>query len=254
MKALVTGASSGIGKAISYQLAKKKIDLILVARREENLKQISKEINEKYHINVIYKVMDISNLENLEVLVNEFSDVDILINNAGFGDSGLFLNTELQKELNMIDLNIKSLHYLTKKYVKLFSKRNNGYILNVASLAAFQSGPKMATYYATKAYVLHLSEAVNYELKKTKKKVSITTLCPGPVATEFNKVANVNFHIKELDADKVAKKAVNAMLKRKSVIIPSFIEKIGVFFERFISRKMQIRIIYKIQDKKQRLK
>lgn len=251
MKALITGASSGIGKSFAYELAKKNIDLILVARREENLQQITQEIQDKFHVKVNYVSLDITNLENVEKLIQENQDIDILINNAGFGDSGNFLDTDLDKELKMIDLNIKSLHFLTKKYLQIFSQKNYGYILNVSSLAAFQSGPKMATYYATKAYVLHLSEAINYELKKAKKQISITTLCPGPVNTEFNKVANVKFHLKELDPNKVAKKAIIAMFKRKNIIIPSFIEKIGIFFQRFIPRRISLSVVNKIQEKKQ---
>lgn len=115
MKALITGASSGIGKSFAYELAKKNIDLILVARRKENLQQITQEIQDKFHVKVNYVSLDITNLENVEKLIQENQDIDILINNAGFGDSGNFLDTDLDKELKMIDLNIKSLHFLTKK-------------------------------------------------------------------------------------------------------------------------------------------
>lgn len=252
MKALITGASSGIGKEFAYQLASQNYDLILVARREENLKQIQKEIIEKYHVQVEYHAYDLKQLENCQKIAENLENVEVFINNAGFGDSGEFIVTDLEKEMEMIDLNIKAMHYLLKKIVQFFAKQNHGYILNVASLAAFQPGPKMATYYATKAYVLHLSEAISFELRKSN--VTVTALCPGPVATQFNQVANVKFHVKELSPEKVVRVALKGMWKKKTIVIPSFKERLGVFLERFISRKMQKRIIGKVQDKKQGIK
>ena len=157
MKALITGASSGIGYEIAKYLASKDIDLILVARRKSRLDKMKKEFK-----NVDVKVipLDISIYDNLELLYNSVKDdeIDILINNAGFGLFGDFDETNLETEFNMIDLNIKSLHYLTKKFLIDFKKRDSGYILNVASSAGFMAGPRLSTYYATKNYVLRLKK------------------------------------------------------------------------------------------------
>ncbi len=249
MKALVTGASSGIGKDIARYLASKNVDLVLVARRENALLELKQELDSK--VNVTVYPCDLKDLEKTKSLASTFNDVDILINNAGFGDAGEFINTSLEKELDMVDVNIKAMHVLFKTFLEQFVKNNKtAYVLNVASLAAFQAGPKMATYYASKAYVLHLSEAVAYELKKRKLPIHVTCLCPGPVATEFNKVANVKFHLKEISSKKVAKLAIDKMFKKKLIVIPGFKGKAAIFFERFVSRKMTNRIICKAQDKK----
>ena len=190
-----------------------------------------------------------SNIKSLYVLTKN-EDIDILVNNAGFGDFGYFTETDINKELEMIDLNIKSVHMLTKMFLKEMVKKDSGYILNVASSASFQPGPLMATYYSTKAYVLRLTEAIAYELKKQKSKVHISCLCPGPVDTNFNTVAGVNFAVKPLSAEKVARYAVDQMLKNKLVIIPGFKMKCARFFGRFISDKKLMAITYKIQEKK----
>lgn len=248
MKALITGASSGIGKAIAIELAQKNIDLVLVARRQEALEQLKKSL-QSYPIHIDVFPCDLKDEKNCKQLVQQFSDVQILINNAGFGDAGDFLNTSLEKELEMIDVNVKAMHILLKTFTQHW-KTQEAYVLNVASLAAFQAGPKMATYYATKAYVLHLSEALAFELKKEKLPIHISTLCPGPVATEFNQVANVKFHVKELSPQKVAKLAIKKMFKNKTIIIPGLKGKLGIFFSRFISRKMAQRVVYRVQEKK----
>lgn len=250
MRALITGASSGIGKAIAYELANKNIDLILIARRESLLKEIKLDIEAKYQIKVDYLCTDISKLDNVNTIYQYFPDIDILVNNAGYGTAGEFVNIDLDNELTMIDLNIKSLHILTKLYGTSFALKNKGYIMNVASIASFQPGPRMATYYATKAYVLSLSSAVNYELKKANKKVKISVLCPGPVNTEFNDVANVKLAYNGISAEKAAKIAVKGLFKGKPIIFTTFKEKAMVFLERFISRKLLLKIIYKIQAKK----
>ena len=172
----------------------------------------------------------------------------VLILASGRPTSGL---RELEKELEMIDVNIKAMHILLKTFTQHWkTQKQEAYVLNVASLAAFQAGPKMATYYATKAYVLHLSEAVAFELKKEELPIHISTLCPGPVATEFNQVANVKFHVKELSPQKVAKLGVKGMFKNKAIIIPGLKGKLGIFFSRFISRKMAQRVVYRVQEKK----
>ncbi len=252
MKALVTGASSGIGLEIAKYLDELGCHLILVARSKNKLEEMATTFRHKPKI-IVMDLLSEANAKSLYVLTKN-EDINILVNNAGFGDFGNFIETELSKEIEMIDLNIKALHILTKMFLKDMTKKNKGYILNVASSAAFQPGPLMATYYSTKAYVLHLTEAIWYELKKQKSNVHISCLCPGPVETNFNKVAGVKFSLKALSAEKVAHIAVDQMLKRKLVIVPGFKMKCAKFFGRFLSDKKRMAITYKIQKKKGELK
>lgn len=250
MKALVTGASSGIGLEIARYLDQLGYQLILVSRNKDKLEDFASTLSQKPKI-IIMDLLVESNVKSLYVLTKN-EDIDILVNNAGFGDFGIFTETELSKELDMIDLNIKSVHMLTKMFLKEMTKKNSGYILNVASSAAFQPGPLMATYYSTKAYVLHLTEAIWYELKKQKSKVHISCLCPGPVDTNFNNVARVNFSVKPLSSEKVARYAIDKMFKNKLVIIPGFKMKCAKFFGHFVSDKKLMFFTYRIQKRKQR--
>lgn len=248
MKALITGASSGIGKDIAKILDRMGHKVYLVARREELLIDLAKELsNEPESI-----VCDLSKKENAIKLYDDLKDegVDILINNAGFGLFGEFLETDLSKELEMIDVNIVALHILTKKFLADFKKRNSGYILNVASSASFLPGPLMATYYATKAYVQRLTLAIYEELRKKKSNVKVSVLCPGPVDTEFNSVAGVKFNLSSLKSVEVAEYAVRRMFKKKPLIIPGKLIKLGVFFQRFLPMKLLIKISYRIQKSK----
>lgn len=248
MKALITGASSGIGLDMARYLATMKCELILVARDKEKLEKIQESLPTK----VTIIVADLSNEQKVKELyvLTKNEKIDILINNAGFGMFGNFTETDLNKELEMIDTNIKAVHLLTKSFLKDMEKNNYGYILNVASSAAFQPGPLMATYYATKSYVYQLSEAIYYEQKKKQSNVHISVLCPGPVATNFNNVAGVKFGVKPLKSTYVAKYAIDQMFKNKMLIIPGFTMKCAKFFGRFISDKMLLRIAYRIQKKK----
>ena len=249
MKALITGASSGIGLDIAKYLATKKYELILVARNRDKLELIQEKLPTK----VTIIVADLSNEQKVKELyvLTKKENVDILINNAGFGDFGPFTDTELSKDLEQINTNIKAVHILTKSFVKDMEKRDTDcYILNVASSAAFQPGPLMSTYYATKSYVYQLSEALYYEEKKKKNKVHVSVLCPGPVRTNFNNVAGVHFSVKPLKSTYVAKYAIDKMFKNKMLIIPGVRMKLAKFFSRFISDKFMLRIIYRIQKKK----
>ena len=249
MKALITGASSGIGYEMAKYLASKNIDLILVARRKSRLDKMKKEFK-----NVDVKVipLDISIYDNLELLYNSVKDdnIDILINNAGFGLFGDFYETDLETEFNMIDLNVKSVHYLTKKFLIDFKERDSGYILNVASSAGFTAGPKLSTYYATKNYVLRLTEAIYEELRKADSNVHVSALCPGPVDTEFNSVAHGEFASKGVSAEYVAKYAIDNMFKNKLLIIPTFKIRAAIFFQRFLPIKLVMKFIYRFQSKK----
>ena len=228
MKALITGASSGIGRDMARILSSNGYDLILVARRKDKLEALKKELQTE--VSII--CMDISSTFNCMKLYNKVKkeNIDILINNAGFGLFGEFNSTNLDKELDMIDVNIKSLHTLTKLFLNDFVKKDSGYILNVASSAAFLPGPLMATYYATKAYVLRLTSSINEELRRNKSNVYIGVLCPGPVNTEFNSVAGVKFSIKSLESYDVAEYAIKKMLKKKRIIIPGISIKLGTYF------------------------
>ena len=225
-----------------------KCELILVARDKEKLEKIQESLPTK----VTIIVADLSNEQKVKELyvLTKNEKIDILINNAGFGVFGNFTETDLNKELEMIDTNIKAVHLLTKSFLKDMEKNNYGYILNVASSAAFQPGPLMATYYATKSYVYQLSEAIYYEQKKKQSNVHISVLCPGPVATNFNNVAGVKFGVKPLKSTYVAKYAIDQMFKNKMLIIPGFTMKCAKFFGRFVSDKMLLRIAFRIQKKK----
>lgn len=249
MVALITGASSGIGADIARILSDKGYDLILVARNKRKMEVLAKEL--KTNAEII--PMDISSTYNCTELYNlvKKKNIDVLVNNAGFGLFGEFCCTKLDKELDMIELNVKTVHTLTKLFLKDFVKKDKGYILNVASSAAFMPGPLMATYYATKAYVLHLTESINEELRRKKSNVFICALCPGPVSTNFNKVAGVSFNLESLESYDVAKYAVKQMFKKKVVIIPGFKIKMGVFALKLLPRSLVRKIAYKIQKNKE---
>lgn len=222
MIALITGASSGIGEQLAKNLALRGFNLILVARRTDRLKEIKESITSICDVKVKLISADLSKTENCKKLYEQVRNVkiDILINNAGFGLFGKFADTDLDRELEMIDVNIKALHTLTKLFLQDFAKRNYGYILNVSSIAGFMAGPLMATYYASKNYVLQLTRAISQELKHDKVNVYVGALCPGPVDTEFNKVAGAEFAIGGATASEVAEYAVEEMFKGKTVIIP----------------------------------
>ena len=248
-KALITGASSGIGREFAIKLSELGYELILVARRREKLEETAKLCKTK---SIIIEA-DLSKEEEVYKLyenVKTFNDINMLINNAGFGLYGEFSNADLDKELNMIDLNIKSVHILTKLFLNDFRKRNKGSIINVASSAAFLPGPLMGTYYATKAYVQRLTLAIAEELRREKSNVYIGAFCPGPVDTEFNDVANVKFNLKGISSKFAAEYALKQVLRKKVLIIPGKMIKLGVFFQRFVPLKLLLCISYNIQKKK----
>ncbi len=250
MKALITGASSGMGADMARVLVSEGYEVILVARRKGRLEKLAKELGDKARI----IVKDVSSTFNCMELYNEVKkeDIDILINNAGFGVFGEFYKTSLDKELDMIDLNVKSLHTLTKLFLKDFVKKDRGYILNVASSAGFMAGPLMASYYASKNYVVSLTCGIYEELKKNGSNVSISAFCPGPVDTEFNRVARVHFSIKGMNSMDVSRYAVKKMFDEKLIIVPGIKMKAGLFFTRFISRKLLLKISYNIQNGKRK--
>ena len=236
MKALITGASSGIGRDLARVLASKNYDLFLVARRKDRLEELQKEL--KTSVKIIN--LDLSIMENVYKLyeLTKDEDIDILINNAGFGLFGLFNETDLDTELKMIDLNIKTYHILTKLFLQDMIKKDKGYILNVCSSAGFMAGPKLSTM------------AINEELRKEKSHVQISALCPGPVATEFNKVAHGTFAIREANSYDVAKYAIKKLMAHKMIIVPTFLMKVTLFLNRFAPYRLSLNISYYIQNRK----
>lgn len=244
MKALITGASSGIGKEMAIYLSNKGIDLILVAREEDKLKEVQKQI--KTNSEII--CMDLSLTENCIELYKQVNDVDILINNAGFGAFGEFAETDLKKELSMINTNVCAVHILTKLFLQDMCKKNSGYILNVASIAGFLPGPHMATYHATKSYVLKLTQSIYEELRKRKSNVKISALCPGPIKTAFLDKANVKFKTKLMTAEYVAKYAIDNMFKSKYMILPGGNNKAIRFLSKIVPDKIIGKIVYRMEE------
>jgi len=246
MKALVTGASNGIGKEMAIYLSELGYDLVVVARSGDKLLELKNGLNTKI---TIFEY-DLSMIDNCYKLYDQLKDekIDIVINNAGFGVFGNYESDTLDKEMNMIDLNVKCLHILTKLFV---NNKYTKWILNVSSSAGLMvGGPLMSGYFATKSYVCSYSFALYEELRRNKSDKKISVLCPGPVDTGFNKRANVKFNLKSLDARYVARYAIDKMFKDKLIIIPGFTVKMGIFFSRFIPNKMLLKISYNIQKKK----
>ncbi len=249
MQALITGASSGMGREMALYLGSLGWDLILVARRGDRLKNLKDELPKNIQVQTV--AMDISVTENAKSLYNRFSgSVDMLINNAGFGLYGEFTSLDLDRELSLINTNITAVHILTKLFLRDFVKRDSGIILNVASSAGFLAGPLMASYYASKNYVVRLTQAIYEELRRKKSNVKISAFCPGPVKTEFNDVAGVNFAIKGIDQKYASKYAIDKALKGKLIIMPTFTMRSANFFMRFLPQKLLTRISYHIQRKK----
>lgn len=248
MYAVITGASSGIGKEMALLLAKKGYSLILAARRQERLENLKTYIQNHYPAEVKIAVLDLSDRQACLDFCEKYRNypVEILINNAGFGKIGYITETPLENQLSMIDTNITALHILSHFFAKRMKK---GYILNVASIAAFQPGAFLATYGATKSYVAKFSMALGYELKKQNKHISVTTLCPGPVATEFDAVAGTDFSLAAITAKECAIAGLNGMFKKKRLVLPST-AKFAYYAVKFLPLDIIIPITYQIQKNK----
>lgn len=247
--ALITGASSGIGRDIARELSRQGWKLLLVARRRDRLEQLAKELGTPCRI----YVCDVSREENCRWLYERTKEQDVrfVVNAAGFGLFGEFLHTDLDREMEMIDVNIKAVHILTKLFLQDFVQKDTGCILNVASSAGFMAGPLLSTYYATKNYVVRLSEAIAEELRAMGSAVTISCLCPGPVDTEFNQHAGVaGFSVKALSSEVVAKQAVRQALAGKLFILPGLSVKMGTMASRLIPEKPLLRIVHRIQKGK----
>ncbi len=249
MKAVVTGASSGIGRDIARALVCRGWDVILVARRTDRLMELKKELGK--HAKCIR--CDVSHIEEcmkLHEVLQSDDEIQMLVNCAGFGLFGKFVDTSLDTELKMIDTNITAVHVLTKLFLQDFVSRNRGYILNVASVAGFFSGPLMATYYATKNYVVSLTGAIHEELKRQSSSVHICALCPGPVDTEFNDVAHVKFSTQPLDSKTVAEQGLDGVMAGKLYVIPSAKIKALKLCKRFLPDNVTTHFCYSFQKKK----
>lgn len=246
MRALITGASSGIGRDMARELEKMGYELVLVARDKEKLEKVSTELNGKHEI----ICMDLSSTENCKNLHKIAKNIDILINNAGFGTFGEFTETDLDKEIDLINTNVTAMHILSKLYLKDMVKENRGHILNVASIAGFMPGPLMCAYYASKAYVVRLSEGIRAELKRKKSNVKISVLCPGPVDTNFNNVAGVNFKLPSFSSEYVAKYAIENMLKNKFLIVPGIKIKLARILAKISPNNITSKVVYMMQERK----
>ncbi len=248
MKALVTGASSGIGRDIARVLSSMGYDIIAVARDGVKLNELKEELKTKVEIIAV----DLEDSENCKELYKTVKNknIDILVNNAGFGEFGEFTTTNLDKEISMINTNITAVHILTKLFLQDFVKKDKGYILNVASISGFMPGPLMATYYSTKSYIVRLTESIYTELKKKKSHVSISVLCPGPVATNFNNVAGVKFNLKSMSSEYVARYALKKMFKHKLIILPGIKIKLAKGLAKISPDKLTARVCYHMQEKK----
>jgi uncharacterized protein len=251
--ALITGASSGIGRELAVCFARDGINLVLVARNESKLQELADQLQTQYKIQAKVMPKNLEDMGSVQALYLELKTagfhIDYLVNNAGFGVYGNFLETDLDQELRMIDLNVKSLTYLTKLFVPEMVKQGKGGVLNVASTAAFQPGPLMAVYYATKAYVLSFTEALENELRGTG--VNVTALCPGPTLTGFGDRANLGnsrlFQLGVMDAKTVAEIGYAGFRNGKRIVIPGLKNRLLANSVRFAPRKLVTNIVRYIQ-------
>jgi hypothetical protein len=248
--ALVTGASSGIGREIAKLLSRKGFRVILAARNRSRLEETAEQLEGSSRI----IVCDLSSREECLRLYKEVSSerVSVLVNGAGFGKIGSFTDIPTDSELEMIDTNVTAVHILTKLFLKDFVKHDRGYILNIASSAGLMpGGPLMATYYATKAYVVSLTSAIYEELKATGSRVSISALCPGPVDTGFNEVAGGHFSVKAISAEYCAEAALDGLFSKELIIVPESRIKLGIVAAKFAPRRLALAVTKFIQKSKQ---
>lgn len=253
MIALVTGATSGIGKEICYQLSTLGYDIIAVARNKEKLEEIKKYINTKY-----YPIsLDLTKKDEVLSLYHLIQEkkliVDLLVNNAGIGNYGTFDEGVVDEDIALLELNVIAVTILTKLFLKEMKARNAGTILQIASSAAFMPcGPFMSTYYASKKYVLSFSLAIHKELKKDKSAVKIAIFCPGPVNTSFNEKLGISHHMHAMSSKEAAYVAINKTLKGKYLIIPGIANKFLYRIQPFVPNILLNEVNYNIQKKKRK--
>ena len=252
--ALITGASSGLGYEFSKIFAREGYNLVLVARNEKKLLELKNELEEEYKIEVEVIPKDLKNHDSAKELYEATTEknieVEVLVNNAGFGDFGDFINSDLSKQEEMVDVNVKALMQLSHFYLNDMKKRNRGKLLNVASVAAFEPGPLMSVYYATKAFVLSFTEALSVELKDTN--IIVSALCPGPTKTGFEKNADtigrgIFKNLKVSTANYVAEYGYRSLMQGKVIATPGLNNKTLVFSAKIAPRSLVRRISYLIQ-------
>lgn len=249
--AFITGATSGLGAEFARRYAKEGYRLILTGRRTQRLNALKDELGTECFI----ITADVSDEANCKKLFEEIADeeIDVFINNAGFGTAGSFLETDLEKEISIVKVNDIAMHILFKGVLVKMQKQGHGTILNVASSAGLlPAGPYMATYYASKAYVTSLTKAVARELKEIGSSVYVVCLCPGPVDTEFNMNADVSFSLKGITAEKCVDECLKGMRKKKTVIIPTLRMKVALYGSRFVPQSFVIKMTAGQQKKKTR--
>jgi uncharacterized protein len=250
--ALVTGASSGLGADFARELAGRGASLVLVARREENLRALQAEITARHPVQVEVVAMDLATPEAPQQLYDRLKaagrQVDILINNAGLGLYGPFLEIDWQRERNMLELDIVTLTHMTKLFVRDMVARKRGYILQIASIGAYQPSPLYASYAAAKAYVLNFGEALNYELRKTN--VKVTVLSPGITATEFLKVSGQQATLYQrtvmMRSPDVVRIGIDALLRGKPSIVPGRLNALMAWSNRLFPRRVQAAVAHRL--------
>lgn len=254
MIALVTGASSGIGRDIARSLAKHGINVIITARRRDRLAELKEELTREYGVKVMYIAADLTDERQCFRLYESVKkyDIDILVNNAGFGVFGEFAETDLKQELDMLDVNVRAFHILFKLFLRDFVRRDCGFILNSASMAGFFPGPLFSSYYASKAYIVRMTQAVAEELHARHSNVRVSMLCPGPVATEFEERARVKFSVPPVSSEKLAETAVRNMFGGRLIITPNVLQKAGLFVGKLIPDSALALVARLIQSSRER--
>jgi uncharacterized protein len=257
--AIITGASSGIGEEFARQLASRGYDLVLVARRKDRLAKLAETLHDVHGVECVPVEADLSQPSGRDRLAHALTPdktrVEMLVNNAGFGTHGFFYETDLQRELEMIDVNCAAPVHLTKRVLPWMLERKKGYIVNVASLSAFTPGPVMAMYYATKAFLLSFSEALWEECRDTG--VNVLALCPGPVRTEFQRSAGISPKARSsgtapLPVERVVDDALRALFDGKRVVIPGYQARIAATLSRLMPKSRALKTVRRIQEERRR--
>lgn len=250
---LITGASSGIGRALAQRFAADGSQLVLVARRKERLEQLAEELRQQHGAHSLVMPCDLSRPDAPQELFQQLQQqavaVDVLVNNAGFGKLGRFVELSLEEQLEMVQLNVTALTHLSRLFLPGMVERNRGGILNLGSTAAFQPGPHVAVYYASKAFVLSLSEALAWELRKTK--VRVTCLCPGPTHTEFGERSHMHdtpaFKANAMDVDTVATAGHRGFRRGKRIVMPGVLNNLLSWSVRVTPRQPILRVVSSLQ-------
>lgn len=252
--ALITGASGGLGEQFAHLCAAEKMDLVLVARSKDTLETLAKELKDAHSVKVLVIAADLSDPQSIDDIVHTIDRQNIavttLINNAGFGSYGLFVHGDMHDQQQMLQVNIAALTALTRQLLPGMIERKHGRILNIASTAAFQPGPLMAMYYATKAYVMNFSVALSNETQGTG--VTVTCLCPGPTKTGFSRNAHMAktrlFSLGLMDANTVARIGLIALKQGKPLVIAGVRNRIGVFLTRLVPRTAAAAVARRVQS------